>query len=129
MDEEGRVPATYDEAGNVLTRKQRLERDSRRRLEQLGFDPCEALVNKFISLNDERSYLADRRSGKVLELNNVTGKPIYVKNEDVLAVDNAQITVAKELMRFAYGRVTEVLPPSDDEEVPLLPIVFTEGSA
>jgi hypothetical protein len=119
-------PATYDENGAVLTRKRRLERDSRRRLEQLDFDPCEALVRKFMELQNERQYLEQRRSGAVLELNNKTGKPIYVKNEDVLAVDNAQVSVAKELMRFAYGRVTEVVASDEDEDVPMLPIIFTD---
>jgi hypothetical protein len=79
-----------------------------------------------MELQNERQYLEQRRSGAVLELNNRTGKPIYVKNEDVLAVDNAQVSVAKELMRFAYGRVTEVVASDDDEDVPMLPIIFTD---
>lgn len=120
-------PATYDESGAVLKPKRRLERDSRRRLEQLDFDPLESLVGKFIELQKERVHLSMCRSGARVELNNRTGKPIFVKNEDLVAVDNAQVAIAKELMRYAYGRVTDIAPNNDDEEVPMLPIVFSES--
>jgi len=94
-------------------------------LDRIGFDPIQALVMKFMELEDEAVHLKERRTGKVNVINANTGKILNMRDENLHGVYDKQITIAKELLRYKYGRVPETPMNDIDQEVGGLTITLT----
>lgn len=88
-------------------------------LSRLEFDPITAMVNKYRELEEELAYQKKLRSGAVLELTS-QGKPRAYRAEIHLSIFDKQLVVAKELLRYKYGRVSE---GEQNDKPPLAPMV------
>lgn len=77
------------------------------RLAQLGYDPIGELVKKYRELEKEILRQEKIRSGEVVELTS-TGKTRAYRAEIHQTLYDKQINIAKELLRYGYGRVPEV---------------------
>ncbi len=91
---------------------------AQRELKRLKFNPIAKLVDKYAELEEEIALQKAFRSGSIVQVSPVTGKPINGYRADyLLGVFDKQLTIAKELLRYNFARVSEaveaekVVPP------------------
>lgn len=92
-----------------------------RRLAMLKFDPIDEKVNLYRKLKEKLEWYEARQRGEIVLLypedHKYAGKPVMVREEDVIQVFNALDKCANDLLRYGYGRVPESVdvnlrPPS-----------------
>lgn len=105
------TPATAIEPRRVALFQKGAKR-SQERLKRLYYDPIEKLVNDYKEIEDEIEYQKKIRSGQIVELT-ATGKPRPYRPELHHALYDKKINIAKELLRYGYARVPEVLETMD----------------
>jgi len=81
-------------------------RRSVKRLEYFGFDPIEALVNKYQELEKEADYQRKLRSGEIVEIG-ADGKVKNFWTPNLHGVYDKQILIAEKLLKYRYGTVSE----------------------
>lgn len=80
---------------------------SQRRLQDLGFDPIGELVENYHKLKLEIEHQEQIRDGVRVELT-LKGTPKAYRPEIHHALYDRAINIAKELLRYGYGRVPEI---------------------
>jgi len=86
---------------------------SQRRLETLGFDPIEKLVNLYRRLEEEDEWYCNlRMAGTVKQLDSDGNVKKTTRYSGVAhsTVHSNMARVGNDLMRYAYGRVPENVP-------------------
>lgn len=81
------------------------------RLKQLRFDPLEKLVKQYERLDEEIMCYKQIRAGTRIELLG-NGKPRTFSYEVLMKMEEQLQTIAKELLRYGYGRVPEGEDPN-----------------
>lgn len=95
------------------------------RLEHLKFDPIGELVEKYREVGREILRQNDIRDGLIVELK-PDGKPRYYNSEAHMSLHDKQINIAKELLRYGYGRVPEMAQVDDPRPKPTLVVNLTK---
>ena len=93
---------------------------SQAKLKKLGFDPITTLVMCYNDLVYEIARQDMLRAGKVVELTG-KGTPRAYRSEVHHALYDKIIVIAKELLRYGYGRVPETL--LDDTKKKAAPLI------
>lgn len=81
------------------------------RLKQLRFDPIEKLVGQYTRLEEEITHYKQIRAGTRIELLG-NGKPRTFSYEVLMKMEEQLQGIAKELLRYGYGRVPENEDPN-----------------
>jgi hypothetical protein len=116
---------------NAVTRQPikfiRGQKRSIKRLEELGFDPIQEMVNTYDKLLGELEYQEGMRMGTVVEVRG-DGKARAYRAEIHHALYDRLTNIAEKLVRYGYGRVPEgiVVDPST---IPPLRIELTDKTA
>ena len=98
-------------------------------LAQLQFDPIIKLVSQYEKIEKEIAYQEDIRSGKRVELSASTGKPRAYRPEVHHSLYNQLSNIATQLLRYRYGRVSELnAPTADNTKMPLLVTLTGKGT-
>jgi hypothetical protein len=99
---------------------------SQERLKQLYYDPIEKLVNDYKEIEEEIAYQRKLRSGEIVELT-PTGRVKNYRPEIHHALYDKKISIAKELLRYGYARVPEVLETMDNSPKSLIVNLTKKG--
>ena len=99
---------------------------SQQKLAELGFDPIEQLVQKYLQLEAEVAYQEAIREGTIVPLN-AAGKPRAYNPEVHMALYDKMIAVSDKLLRYKYGRVPETTVIENKEKPPLVINLTKEG--
>jgi hypothetical protein len=81
--------------------------DSKSQLKKLNYDPIEALIAQHNKLKAEVEYFEGWRDGTIVPLTS-TGKVRNYNPEAHMAVYDRLIKIGESLLRYGYGRVSEV---------------------
>lgn len=87
-------------------------------LGKLRFDPIVKLVSKYEELEQDLKRQKEIRDGVRVELS-ASGKPRSYNPETLTAIYDKQIMIAKELLRYKYGRV----PETEDNVQNAMPLI------
>jgi len=89
------------------------------KLEAIGFDPIQALADKFHDLQCEIEYQEKLKKNLIVPLTN-TGKVVNYYADHHLSLLNSQINVADKLLRYKYARVPETINVNEDNNKSLV---------
>jgi hypothetical protein len=99
---------------------------SQQKLAELGFDPIEQLVDKYLKLEAELAYQEAIRDGSIVPLR-ADGKIRAYNPEVHMAIYDKLNAVSDKLMRYKYGRVPETAIVENREKPPLVINLSKEG--
>lgn len=94
------------------------------RLEFLKFDPIGELVDTYDSICKEIIRMELIRDGAIIE-SRLDGKPRAYSREVHMALIDRRIAIAKELLRYGYGRAPEGDVKEAPKEKPMLVVQLT----
>jgi hypothetical protein len=102
-----------------ITKRNLSKHESKRILEEIGFDPLKKLVERHEELQGELQYQKDKRDGKVVELTS-QGKTRAFVFDHLLGVHDRLLNIEMALVRYAYSRVPETQVLDTKQPLPLV---------